>query len=129
MQLDFRSGLPVYRQIFRQVQRQASSGALRPGDQLPTVRELAVLLGVNFNTVARAYRLLDRARLVSAQPGRGTFVAQRLAGSRAPHAVLKALAADFIAQAQHQGFTRAEIAAMVSSGLKTDSRREPRGGQ
>jgi GntR family transcriptional regulator len=49
-------------------------GELSPGDQLPTTRQLAVKLGINFNTVARAYRLLDQEGLISTQPGRGTFI-------------------------------------------------------
>src|SRR5512136_2368338 len=74
LELDFRSGLPVYLHILRQVPRLLAGGRLRPGDQLPTVRELAVQLGVNFNTVARAYRLLDEAGVVSTQQGRGTYI-------------------------------------------------------
>jgi DNA-binding transcriptional regulator YhcF (GntR family) len=58
--LDFRSGTPIYTQIVEQVKQQVLSGELKPGDQLPTVRALALELRVNFNTVARAYRLLTR---------------------------------------------------------------------
>ena len=60
-QLDFRSGVPIYTQIVEQVRQKVASGELRQGDQLPTVRQLATELRVNFNTVARAYRLLDEA--------------------------------------------------------------------
>ena len=59
LHIDFRSGLPIYTQIVNQVQAQVASGNLQPGDQLPTVRALAEELRVNFNTVARAYRILD----------------------------------------------------------------------
>ena len=55
--LDFRSKEPIYRQIVNQIQDRLGSGELEPGQQLPTVRQLATELGVNFNTVARAYRL------------------------------------------------------------------------
>jgi GntR family transcriptional regulator len=55
------------------VQAQIASGILNPGAQLPTVRALAEELRVNFNTVARAYRILDEARIISTQQGRGTF--------------------------------------------------------
>jgi len=74
IQLDFRSDEPLFLQIARQVQGLVLSGALRVGDQLPTVRELATELRVNFNTVARAYRMLDEARLISTQRGRGTYI-------------------------------------------------------
>lgn len=72
--LDFRSGVPSYIQIVEQVQALLSSGVLKPGDQLPTVRQLASELRVNFNTIARAYRMLDEAGLISTQQGRGTYL-------------------------------------------------------
>ena len=76
LQIDFRSGLPIYTQIVNQIQAQVVAGVLRPGDQLPTVRALAEDLRVNFNTVARAYRLLDEARIISTQQGRGTYITE-----------------------------------------------------
>ena len=72
--LDFRSGAPIYTQIVEQVKQQVVSGELKPGDQLPTVRALAQELRINFNTVARAYRLLDEASIISTQQGRGTYI-------------------------------------------------------
>jgi len=72
--LDFRSGIPSYVQIVEQVQNFLVNGELKPGDQLPTVRQLASELRVNFNTIARAYRMLDEAGLISTQQGRGTFL-------------------------------------------------------
>ena len=65
IELDFRSGIPIYVQIMDQIKHLIASGALRPGDQLPTVRQLAADLRVNFNTVARAYRMLDDAGIIS----------------------------------------------------------------
>jgi len=72
--LDHRSGVPIYLQIVEQVRQRVSTGELRPGDQLPTVRQMATELRVNFNTIARAYRLLDEAGLISTQQGRGTYI-------------------------------------------------------
>lgn len=74
LQLDFRSGVPIYVQIVEQVQQSLAAGQLKPGDQLPTVRQLASDIRVNFNTVARAYRMLDDAGLISTQQGRGTYI-------------------------------------------------------
>ena len=74
IQIDFRSGQPIYLQIVEQIRQLVARGELNPGDQLPTVRQLATDLRVNFNTVARAYRLLDEAGLISTQHGRGTYV-------------------------------------------------------
>ncbi len=72
--LDLRSNLPIYIQIVEQVRQQVANSQLKPGDQLPTVRALASDLRVNFNTVARAYRLLDEAGIISTQQGRGTYI-------------------------------------------------------
>lgn len=72
--LDFGSSAPIYAQVVDQVRAQLTTGELKPGDQLPTVRQLASDLRVNFNTIARAYRLLDEAGLISTQRGRGTYL-------------------------------------------------------
>jgi GntR family transcriptional regulator len=74
IKIDFRSGQPIYVQITDQIRQLVASGELKEGDQLPTVRQLATELRVNFNTVARAYRLLDEAGLISTQQGRGTYI-------------------------------------------------------
>lgn len=74
IQINFRSGQPIYAQIVAQIQSLIEGGEIKPGDQLPTVRKLSSELGINFNTVARAYRILDEAGLISTQQGRGTFV-------------------------------------------------------
>ena len=72
--LDFRSSEPITLQIVRQIEAQVRQGGLKQGDQLPTVRELATELRINFSTVARAYKLLDEERLISTQRGRGTYI-------------------------------------------------------
>jgi GntR family transcriptional regulator len=74
--IDPRSPLPLYAQLEHTIRAAVASGALKPGDQLPTVRQLAVDLRVNANTVARVYAELERAGMVSTQRGRGTFVLQ-----------------------------------------------------
>jgi len=74
LSLDFHSGAPIYLQIVEQIRQMVINGDLAPGDQLPTVRQLAAEIRVNFNTVARAYRMLDEARLISTQQGRGTYI-------------------------------------------------------
>ena len=71
--LDLHSGVPVYRQIIDQVRGGIASGALTVGDQLPTVRQLAVDLSINPNTVVRAYRELELGRTVGDPPGNGNF--------------------------------------------------------
>jgi GntR family transcriptional regulator len=74
IKIDFRSGQPIYAQITEQIRQMVANRELKVGDQLPTVRQLATDLRVNFNTVARAYRLLDEAGLISTQQGRGTYI-------------------------------------------------------
>jgi GntR family transcriptional regulator len=73
--LDLRSGVPVYRQLMDQVRGAVASGALTAGDQLPTVRQLAVDLAINPNTVMRAYRELELGGLLETHQGTGTFIA------------------------------------------------------
>ncbi len=74
IEIDLLSKIPIYVQIIDQVKHMIATGSLKPGDQLPTVRQLAADLRVNFNTIARAYRLLDEEGLISTQHGRGTYI-------------------------------------------------------
>jgi GntR family transcriptional regulator len=74
LEIDFRSGIPIYLQVVERIKERIASGKLQPGSQLPTVRSLALELRVNFNTIARAYRLLDETGIISTQHGRGTYV-------------------------------------------------------
>jgi GntR family transcriptional regulator len=74
LEIDFRSGIPIYLQVVDRIKERIVDGKLKPGDQLPTVRSLALELRVNFNTVARAYRILDETGTISTQQGRGTYV-------------------------------------------------------
>jgi len=75
--LDQRSGVPAYRQIIDQVLGGIAAGKLRAGDQLPTVRQLAVDLAINPNTVVRAYRELEIREVLSTQQGTGTFLTDK----------------------------------------------------
>ena len=121
LQIDFRSGLPIYTQIVNQVQAQIVSGILEPGDQLPTVRALAEDLRVNFNTVARAYRILDEARIISTQQGRGTYITEippPKVSERLRKESLEALTQRFINEAMRLDFSKSEIRQMVSNQLK-----------
>ncbi|MBV8147696.1 MAG: GntR family transcriptional regulator [Candidatus Eremiobacteraeota bacterium] len=72
--VDPRSGVPIYLQIIEQVKRSVALGVLQAGEQLPTVKQLALDLTVNPNTVARAYRELERDSVIETAPGRGSFV-------------------------------------------------------
>jgi GntR family transcriptional regulator len=122
LHLDFRSGLPIYIQIANQIEQQASGGTLKPGNQLPTVRALALELRVNFNTVARAYRLLDEAGVISTQQGRGTYVMEKAAPEmekRLRRETLEALARQYIGEGKRLNFSDAELSRMVRDQLKS----------
>jgi GntR family transcriptional regulator len=121
LQIDFRSGLPIYTQIVNQVQTQVVSGILKHGDQLPTVRALAEELRVNFNTVARAYRILDEARIISTQQGRGTYITEippPKVTEKLRQETLEALTQKYISEAMRLDFSKSEIRQMVSDQLK-----------
>lgn len=75
--IDPKSGVPFYRQIIERVKVAVARGRLAPGDKLPTVRQLAVDLSVNPNTVVRAYRQLEFEGVIVTQQGSGTFVGQK----------------------------------------------------
>jgi GntR family transcriptional regulator len=74
LEIDFRSGIPIYLQVVERIKERLAAGQLKPGDQLPTVRSLASDLRVNFNTIARAYRIMDESGIISTQQGRGTYI-------------------------------------------------------
>jgi len=121
LQIDFRSGLPIYTQIVSQLQAQVVGGVLKPGDQLPTVRALAEELRVNFNTVARAYRILDETRIISTQQGRGTYITEvppPKVSERLRRESLEALTQRYIRESMRLEFSNNEISQMVKDQLK-----------
>jgi GntR family transcriptional regulator len=109
--LDLHSGVPVYRQIIDQVRGGVASGALAVGDQLPTVRQLAVDLAINPNTVVRAYRELELGGLLETHQGTGTFIsAQKIRGGNEARArQLARMAEDAVARAGAAGFSVEEL--------------------
>ena len=105
--LDLHSGVPVYRQIIDQVRGGLASGVLEAGDQLPTVRQLAVDLAINPNTVVRAYRELELGGLLETHQGTGTFIStQKFRKANAERErQLAQIVTDTIARAGAAGFT------------------------
>src|SRR2546423_15537907 len=117
--LDQRSGVATYLQIAQQVREALRLGVLDIGDQLPTVREVVAELAINPNTVAKAYRELEREGLVDAKPGRGTFVAGTLiASSIEHHEALRRALLGWVVSAQRAGIDEESIRALVSSTLR-----------
>jgi len=109
--LDLHSGVPVYRQIIDQVRGGVASGALAAGDQLPTVRQLAVDLAINPNTVVRAYRELELGGLLETHQGTGTFIsAQKIRGGNEERArQLARIVEDAVSRAGAAGFSIEEL--------------------
>jgi GntR family transcriptional regulator len=109
--LDLHSGVPVYRQLIDQVTGAMATGILAGGDQLPTVRQVAVDLSINPNTVVRAYRELEIRGILETQQGTGTFVShQRVDRDEVERRrELDRLVADFVARAGAAGFTLEDL--------------------
>ena len=130
--LDFRADEPIYLQIVRQIETLVTEGVLKPGDQLPTVRALAIDLRINFSTVARAYRILDDQRLISTQRGRGTYIwdefdeeesAQELPAGNSSEK-LTGMARNFFRDAIEAGASPAEIEEAVRQQIENWKRNQ-----
>lgn len=109
--LDAHSGVPVYRQLMDQVQAAIASGTLAPADQLPTVRQVAVDLAINPNTVSRAYREMEIRGLLDTQQGTGTFIADRKVeySKDERERQLSQLTGEFVSRAGAAGFTLKQL--------------------
>ena len=110
--IDSRDARPIYAQLEHALRAAIASGRLKIGDRLPTVRELAVELSVNANTVARVYSDLERAGVLETRRGVGSFVAataERARPSERKTRELAAFATRVLADADRQGFTLDEV--------------------
>lgn len=123
--LDLHSGVPAYRQIIDQVRVGIASGSLTVGDQLPTVRQLAVDLSINPNTVVRAYRELELGGVLETHQGTGTFIsAQKVRGGDAERSrQLAQIIADAVARAGAIGFTVEDLIEQLRELVLEPSRR------
>jgi GntR family transcriptional regulator len=124
LRLDLHSGVPVYRQIIDQVTGGIASGALAGGDQLPTVRQLAVDLSINPNTVIRAYRELEIRGVLDTLQGTGTFIShQKVERDDAEQQRrLNQLVSEFVARAGSAGFTVQELLEQLQA-LQSDGKK------
>lgn len=112
LSIDTRDPTPLYAQVERGLRAAIATGRVRPGDQLPTVRQLAVDLSVNANTVARVYADLERQGVLETRRGVGTFVAAaagRAVPARERRRLLAAFLTRVIADAAEAGFTMDEM--------------------
>jgi GntR family transcriptional regulator len=114
-QSDSRSAVPAYRQLVQQVREAIAIGALRPGDQLPTVHEAVTQLLVSPNTVLKAYRDLDRAGLTVGRPGAGTFVRDSVSrGGGAAHPTMRRRLRQWLQDARAAGLDDETIDALIA---------------
>jgi GntR family transcriptional regulator len=112
LRIDPDSAVPIYLQVVHSIKHQVATGKLKPGEQLPTVRELATNLRINPNTVARAYDLLDGDSVITTQQGRGTYVREKPDSahlSRVRQEQLKALMDGAVGKALSLGYTLDEV--------------------
>jgi GntR family transcriptional regulator len=119
--IDSHSGVPLYRQLIDQVQAAIATGTLSPGDQLPTVRQVAVDLEINPNTVMRSYREMEIRGVLDTQQGTGTFIADQKIerDDRERSRGLEQLVEEFTSRAGASGFQLDElIAALRDRGAK-----------
>jgi len=119
--LDLGSGVPFYRQIIDRVKSAIATGQLEPGDRLPTVRQLAVDLSINPNTVSRAYTELELTGLVETQMGSGTFVGQREVqpDDVERRRMLDRLCQEFLSRVSSHGFTLDDVLETLSMRSKS----------
>lgn len=118
--LDLSSGVPFYRQIIDQVRSAIATGQLESGDRLPTVRQLAVDLSINPNTVSRAYTELELTGLVETQMGSGTFVGQPdvRVDEVERRRLLDQLCQEFLSRVSSHGFTLSDVLETLSTRSK-----------
>jgi GntR family transcriptional regulator len=111
LSVDLKSGVPLYRQIIDQVKSGIATGALGPGDRLPTVRQLSVDLSVNPNTVSRAYNELELTGLVETHMGSGTFIGHKRVerDEVEQRRILDQICQEFLSRASAHGFTLEDI--------------------
>jgi GntR family transcriptional regulator len=109
--LDLKTGVPVYRQLIDQVLLGVASGALQAGDRLPTVRQLAVDLSINPNTVVRAYKELEIREVLTTQQGTGTFISDKKVHVDEAERLkrLHQLVAGLVASASAEGYSLSEV--------------------
>ncbi|MGY0024985.1 GntR family transcriptional regulator [Streptomyces sp. cg35] len=115
--IDRHSGVATYLQIVHQTEQALRMGMLEPGDKLPTAREVVEATAINPNTVLKAYRELERAGLVEARRGLGTFVRRSL-GSAPADSPLKAELDDWTRRATEAGLDREDVAALFGNALE-----------
>jgi GntR family transcriptional regulator len=119
--VDPHSGVPIYLQLIAVVKRSIALGVLAPGEQLPTVKQLATTLTVNANTVARSYRELERDGVIETSPGRGSFVrgnGSQVASNKAATDSAAAAIDGAVREAKSMGLDREGVSQLIEQVLE-----------
>ena len=119
--IDFTSRLPIYEQLYNNTVRLISLGALQPGEKLPPVRTLASQLGVNPNTVSKAYQMLERDGVVYSVVGRGSFISESVSQDNAAKNLALEKLQKSVTEAMIAGATKKEILKAVEKSIGTNS--------
>jgi len=116
IKINTESGVPIYLQIMRQIKLLVVSGSMKPGDQLPSVRELSMKLRINPNTVARIYRELQHEKIIESKRGEGNYISENVLEplSKEKHKIISESLNAFLGQARSFGYTDKEIREMFS---------------
>src|ERR1700761_697197 len=123
--LDRKSGVPAYRQVVDQVRQALSLGVIRPGDQLPTVRDVVKQIAINPNTVHRAYRDLEAQGLTEGRPGSGTFIRRSLSRVPDEQPQLQRQLERWMRAARAAGLGDEAIAALVAEATESSKKEDP----
>ncbi len=127
IQIDFESGVPIYMQLVDRIKQMVVNGQLQPGQQLPTMRQLAADLRINYNTVGRAYIILDQEGIISTQQGRGTFITSRLSEEQIQKLrmdKLRSMIGQIIHNALALGYSQQEIEHVIQEQLAETAQAE-----
>jgi len=125
IQVDLESGVPLYMQLVDRIKQMVVSGQLLPGQQLPTIRQLAADLRINYNTVGRAYSILDEEGVISTQQGRGTYITSRLDEGQLRKLrldKLRGMIGNAVHEARALGYERREIEDIFQERLDAENR-------
>jgi GntR family transcriptional regulator len=125
LQVDLESGVPLYMQLVDRIKQMVVSGQLLPGQQLPTIRQLAADLRINYNTVGRAYSILDEEGVISTQQGRGTYITSRLDEGQLRKLrldKLRGMIGNAVHEARALGYERREIEDIFQERLDAENR-------
>ena len=116
--IDDSSGVPIWLQLRNRLVYLIKTGALKEGDRLPTVREMAVAIGINYNTVSKVYQDIERDGYIASKRGRGTYVLRPPVSTDGPDYVVRGLAEEYVRQCRELGVPDGDIVGLVQRAVE-----------